>query len=54
MRYNVNLAPLDGLKDKWVEGAEEKYPAIEAYDQVMEELKAIALHEDSEEKKAAE
>ena len=54
MRYDVNLAPLEELKDRWSEGAGEKYPAIQAYDQVMDELKAIALHEESEEKKAAE
>jgi hypothetical protein len=32
MRYNVNLAPLPEMKEKWVEGAEDKYESIEAYD----------------------
>lgn len=32
MRYNVSLKPLDEMKEKWNEGAEEKYEDVQAYD----------------------
>lgn len=50
MRYDVLLKPLEELREKWNEGAEEKYKDVRAYDQVMDELKAIALHSESEKK----
>jgi len=28
LRYDVNLKPLEELKERWVEGADAKYPEI--------------------------
>lgn len=52
IRSDVSLKPLDELKERWVEGAEEKYEDVKAYDQVMNELKAISLHQQAEENHA--
>jgi hypothetical protein len=48
LRYDVSLKPLEELKERWNEGALEKYNDIQAYDSVMEELKAINLFGDGE------
>ena len=48
LRYDVSLKPLEELKERWNEGALEKYNDIKAYDSVMEELKAINLFGDGE------
>lgn len=50
IRHDQSLAPLDCLSDKWDEGAKEKYYDITSEEKTMEELKAINLHSDAQEK----
>ncbi len=44
LRYDVSLKPLEELRERWNENAEQKYEDIKAYDSVMNELKAINLY----------
>jgi hypothetical protein len=44
IRHDLSIAPMECLKDKWDEGAEEKYPDITSEEKTIEELKAISLY----------
>jgi isopenicillin N synthase-like dioxygenase len=48
IRYDQSLAPLESIKDKWDEGAAEKYYDITSEDKTMEELIAISLHAEAQ------
>jgi isopenicillin N synthase-like dioxygenase len=44
IKFDQSLAPLESLKEKWDEGATEKYNDITSEEKTLEELKAISLH----------
>lgn len=44
IRHDVSIAPLEDLREKWDEGATEKYRDMTSEEKTMEELKAISLH----------